>query len=311
MIIFLYGPDNFRSKQKLNEIIEGYIKTNKTGLNLRFFEEEKDFGEIKKEIFSPSIFKEKKLFIFKKIFNNQKIKNELLDIFKKTKEIKNIIFVIWHDGEVPKTDPLFVFLKERAKKQEFKLLNGTPLRLWIKKEVSKKNSLISEEAVDKLIELVGNDSWKLFNEIQKLVTFKNQNTIRKKDVELLIQPEIKLNIFKTVDAIAFGNKKAALFLMHKHLEKGDNPSYLMFMISRHFRYLLIVREMMERNVPFQLIAKKTKIGPRVFGKIWHQAKKFNLAELKKIYFKIFELDLAIKTGKIDPVLALDLFLIGI
>ena len=38
MIIFLYGPDNYRSKEKLNEIILGYKKVHKSGLNLVNFD---------------------------------------------------------------------------------------------------------------------------------------------------------------------------------------------------------------------------------------------------------------------------------
>ena len=38
MIIFLYGSDTFRSRQKLNEIIGHYKKIHKSGLNLEFSE---------------------------------------------------------------------------------------------------------------------------------------------------------------------------------------------------------------------------------------------------------------------------------
>ena len=37
MIIFLYGPDSFRSKEKLNEIVLGYKKVHKSGLNFVYF----------------------------------------------------------------------------------------------------------------------------------------------------------------------------------------------------------------------------------------------------------------------------------
>jgi DNA polymerase-3 subunit delta len=43
-------------------------------------------------------------------------------------------------------------------------------------------------------------------------------------------------------------------------------------------------------------------------KSYRQAQRFTLWQLKKIYQKIFQVDLAIKTGKVEPETALDLFI---
>jgi DNA polymerase III delta subunit len=51
--------------------------------------------------------------------------------------------------------------------------------------------------------------------------------------------------------------------------------------------------------------------PFVVKKSLQQASKFTLEELKKIYQKIFQVDLDIKTGRIEPEVALDLFIAGI
>jgi DNA polymerase III delta subunit len=48
--------------------------------------------------------------------------------------------------------------------------------------------------------------------------------------------------------------------------------------------------------------------PFLVKKSYEQAQKFSLVELKKIYQKIFEVDLGIKTGKIEPETALDLLI---
>lgn len=37
MIIFLYGQNTYKSRQKLNKIIERYKKIHKTGLDLQYF----------------------------------------------------------------------------------------------------------------------------------------------------------------------------------------------------------------------------------------------------------------------------------
>lgn len=57
------------------------------------------------------------------------------------------------------------------------------------------------------------------NEIKKLVSYKNNKIIKLEDIGLLVRSKIETDIFKTIDAIAEKNKKQALNLLHKHLEK--------------------------------------------------------------------------------------------
>ena len=48
------------------------------------------------------------------------------------------------------------------------------------------------------------------------------------------------------------------------------------------------------------------LHPYVIKKSFFLCRKFEESELKKIYKKIFQIDFDIKTGKIDPQMALDL-----
>jgi DNA polymerase-3 subunit delta len=308
MIIFLYGPDTYRSKQKLNEIIEHYKKIHQSGLNLKFFDEENlNFQSLKDTLFSTPIFKEKKLLVLKNIFSNQNFKENFLK--EKERFINSEdIFLIYEKKEISKDDPLFQFLKKNSKFQEFNLLDNQKLKNWIKEELEKKDAQISPKALEKLIEYVGNNLWRVSNEIKKLVSYKKGEIIQEKDIELLVKPKIETDIFKTINAIAEKKKDKALIFLHQHLEKGDSPLYLLFMINFQFRYLLIVKEMIEKNIPYYIILNQIKLPSFVVRKILEQSKKFTLQQLKKIYQKIFQKDLQIKTGKIEPETALDILI---
>ncbi len=108
------------------------------------------------------------------------------------------------------------------------------------------------------------------------------------------------------------NKKAlALDLIHKHLEKGDAPLYLLTMINFQFRNLLEIKDLIEKYVPYYDILKQSSLHPFIVKKSYQQAQRFTFQQLKKIYQKIFEVDLGIKTGKIEPETALDLLIAGI
>jgi len=315
MLIFLYGPDTYRSHQKLNEIIANYKKIHKSGLNLKYFDFKKDsHQEFKDEFQTISMFQEKKLVVLENTFSNSDFKRKFLENSKKFIDSKDII-LFYEENEFSKNDALFNFLKKQAKVQEFELLAGQKLKNWVKKEFEKYQCQISDTALGKLIEFTANDLWQITNEIKKLVSYKKDGKIEIKDVELLVRPKIEADIFKTIDAISSRNKKQALILIHKHLEKGDPPLYLLSMINFQFRNLLLVKSCESKGELYindmRILSKKLKLHPYVVRKSIQQARRFTIDELKKIYRKIFQVDLNIKTGKIDPQTALDLLITGI
>ena len=308
MIIFLYGPDTYRSRQKLNEIIEHYKKIHKSGLNLRYFEAGNlNFQDFKNEVETISMFREKKLVVLKDIFSNKDFQEEFLKQGEKFVNSANII-LIYEKKEIDKKNSFLKFLKKNSESQEFELLEGQRLKNWVKKEFEKYQAQIDLKVIDELINFVGSNLWQMESEIKKLVNYKNGQKIKREDVELLVRPKIETDIFKTIDAISEKKKSRALTLLHQHLEKGDAPLYLLAMINFQFRNLLEIKDLIEKNTPYYRIINQSKLHPFVVKKSYQQTQKFTLQQLKKIYQKIFEVDLAIKTGKIEPETGLDLLI---
>lgn len=316
MIIFLYGPDTYRLKKKLREIIEHYEKIHKSGLNLKYIDFQKDsFQDLKEILQSTPMLAEKKLIILQNIFSSSDFVKELLEqaeIFLKSKDI--ILFQ--EEKEIKRTHPLFQFLKKHGESQEFKFLEYQQLKNWVKKEFEKEKVRIDLPALHKLIDFLGNDLWQQAQEIKKLTAYKIKEknpVITTEDIELLVRPKIELDIFKTIDFLASRNKKRTLSLIHQHLEKGDPPLYLLSLINFQFRNLLLIKSKEESLPDMRMIhtfhlSRELGLHPYVIKKIIKLTKKFSLEELKKIYKKIFQVDLAIKTGKTDPETALDMFI---
>jgi DNA polymerase-3 subunit delta len=304
MIIFIYGKDTYRSQEKLREIINSYKNSNKNGVNLKIINfKEKDFCCLKEELCSSSLFKEKKLLILKNTILNKKFKEDLLENQKILTNSKDII-LFFEEGDVLQGDSLLKFVKKYGKIQEFKFLSGQKLEEWISQEFAKYDKDVEGEVLNKIILYLGTDTWLLANEIKKISSYKKEKKILQKDVDILLRPAIETNIFKTIDAIAQKNKKQALKLIYQHLEKGDAPLYLLSMISFQFRNLILIKNLIEKNIPYYSILKLSKLHPFVVKKSYSQCGEFSFKELKKIYQKIFQADSAIKKGRIDPETAL-------
>lgn len=158
--------------------------------------------------------------------------------------------------------------------------------------------------------------WKIRNELEKLSVYSGQLSVR--EVENLVRPKIEAKIFDLVDAFGEKNAKKAHQELSKLLEKDEAELYIFTMIVGQFRNILIIKDYLNpndkaqssnqaQNSKFQ-IAKELGMHPFVAQKTSFQAKNFTLDELKKIYQKLMDFDIKIKTGEIEPRLALDLLI---
>ena len=307
MIIFLYGEDTYRLQQKLKEIEAQYKEVHKSGLNL----EKTDalgieFEEFTDKLFQYSMFIKKKLFFLENLFSSQKFKEKFLEKIKEIAKSQDLI-VVFEKKQLPKRDKLFLNLKKYGKSQEFEHLKGKVLENWIKNEFQKEKIKVSEQAMNLLLEFIGNDLWQLSNEIKKLVCLKKPlkasdliEEVKSEDVETLIKPKLEANIFKIIDALSQKNKKKALRLIQENLLKENKPLAILNMINFQFRGLLIAKTLMEEGKTLNDFLKLNILKPYPTRKCWYASTGFSLNQLKKIYQKIFEADLNVKTGKIQP-----------
>ncbi|MBM3206390.1 MAG: DNA polymerase III subunit delta [Candidatus Staskawiczbacteria bacterium] len=308
MIIFLYGPDSFRSKIKLNEIIEGYKKSKKSLLNLNYFDaSNKEFKNFYDNFKVSSMFDEKKLVILKNVFSSKNFQEEFLENLKNLEALKDLIVIYEGDG-VDERTKVFKTLKKECKSQEFELLDTKKIRAFAQVEFEKKGQKINNDALDLLTSYIGSDLWRLYQEINKLSAFKNGTTIKKEDVEIQVKPKIENDIFKTIDALASRNKKQALEFMKKHIDGGDSPLYLLSMIAYQFKNLLVIKELANKGLMYASIVKKSGLHPYVVKKNYFVCSQFSQEQLRGIYKSIFIIDSDIKSGRIEPEMALDLLI---
>jgi len=292
----------------LEKALENFKKSSGKGLSLKLIDKEKEssfsFENFLDEFQQRSIFKKEKLFVLKNFFSDQQFCEKFLKNYKKFLKNGNIIF--YEERNLLKGESFFKFLKREGEIEEYDFLKEKELGEWVRTNFN--NLKITDEALNEIIGSVGSDLWRMSNEIEKLVSFK-KGTIEIDDVKNMVESKTEAFIFKTIDAIALSDKKLALNLIHKHLKKGDSPYYLLSMINYQFRNIISVKDMVERNNNYTQSVKESGLHPFVFKKSLDLSKKFTKEDLKKIYRKIFQTDLNIKTGKIESEASLD-FLIS-
>ena len=193
--------------------------------------------------------------------------------------------------------------------KEFVAPTERALPKWIQDRVAAKGGTIEGVAVADLAAHVGTDLRLLDNEIEKLMVYRLNETIRTQDVQALVASVRESDIFALVDAIGRREANTALKLFHAQLDQNAAPGYLLSMITRQFRLLLQMKDLATRGITVDAVREQLKMHPFVANKTWTQALNFSLPQLEAIYQKLLDVDISIKTGRSEPVLALDVLIV--
>ncbi len=295
MIYLLYGQDEYRLNQKLLDIKQGYAKKHSSSLCFETI----DLAENDEKVFwsylnQGILFVSKKFLVVENAFSNLNFKKSF---FKRAKEFSHSedILIFVEKKEIKPTEPFFKALKENGKAQEFPILTGKKLEAFAKNLFTKFGSVITEKALKNLLQYIGSDIWLLSNEIKKLSAFNKE--ITEKEVDILVKPNLEVEIFKTIDGLVLRNKKQALIALQRYFDSGEKLFYLFSMIAYQMRNLLMVK-MAQTNQ--NISAKDLRMHPFVFRKSSDMVKNVSVEQLKISMQNVFTADLKIKTGQDNP-----------
>lgn len=117
------------------------------------------------------------------------------------------------------------------------------------------------------------------------------------------------NIFLFLDNLRLNNSKSLLNLFHQAIASGIKEELILFMLQRQIRILLALSEQGDNEPIEELI----RLAPWQVGKLQRQAKLLDLTGLKKIYKKLYEIEIGQKTGALSLSLSqsIDFLLLGI
>ena len=336
MIIFLFGEDDFRSRQKLKQLKEKFTKEIDPGENsFNLIDGSKvEMREIGDVINTSSLFTKKKMTVVENIFSNKKdnIYEELLEFLQKGDSKKDENILIFWDNDVKtkivknksvahkilaeqekplaaKHKKLFDFLSGQKYSQEFKALSRNELVKYIRNLIKLEKKDIALKAVELLVSLVGNNLWQLNGEIDKLLNYSQKNgKIEEDDIKQLVRGSFDQDIFALTDAISAKNKRLATSLLEQQYEAGLSDEYILNMFLRQFRILLQIREALDNGLSSNKIINLLKLHPFVVQKGINQARHFTLEELKKALNELVGIDFSVKNGIITLKTGLSLFI---
>jgi DNA polymerase-3 subunit delta len=212
-------------------------------------------------------------------------------------------------GRIKAGNPLLRELSAVAKVRTFPPLKSPRLDQWIMQRVKAAGGSISPQAVNLLIRFVGNDLWVMAGEVDKLTLFAGGRRIEEDDIRAVVSYAQEANIFAMIDAVLEFRAGVAQGLYQQLLKQGVVPAHLLVMLSRQVRIIFQIKEM--RGLKKTRADIQSKLGLTsdfVLRKAWDQADRYSPARIREVYHKLLETDIAIKTGKMEGEVALNILI---
>ncbi|HUF37386.1 MAG TPA: DNA polymerase III subunit delta [Anaerolineales bacterium] len=188
------------------------------------------------------------------------------------------------------------------------LPRGGALVKWVVDYARSEGGEMTPQAAQHLVDLIGDDNRLAAAETDKLMAYVGYGrAIDVDDVDLLTAPVRQADVFKMVDAIGAKNGRLALTMLQDLLATRDAIS-IFGMIVRQVRLLLLFKEMQAERLPPASVAKELGVRDFVVSKLSGQAANFEIDGLEAIYAGLAGIDDRIKTGRIEPEIALNAFI---
>lgn len=307
-VYLLYGEESYLKRSYKNQLKEALIRPNDT-MNYHYFEGKGINPKSIIDLAETMPFLADFRFIL--IENSGFFKNSCDELAAYIKDIPETCVFLFVENEIDRRGKLYKAVKqfgyptELAKQPEKKLI------VWLLSLLKKEGKKITEANLHLFLEKTGNDMELITKELEKLICYiYPREVITSEDIETICCEQTTGKIFDMITAISEKRQKKALELYYDLLLLKEPPMRILFLLTRQFHLLMQIKELSAAHCNFTTISKQTNLQTFLIGKYVNQAKHFSSTALRQAVQDCIETEEAVKTGKINDRLGIELLIIS-
>lgn len=316
MLLFLYGEDRFRSQQKLQELKARYIDASLGDTNLSVLDPKSTQpNELASQLLAFPFLAKTRMVVLPELLSagSKPLQEKFLDLIEKIPE--TTVAVAYEPGVPDQRTSAFKTILKAAKTQTFPLLTGHALTQWMTAWLEQWETRIDPAAAAQLVLLTNGQTGQLAMELRKLATSlidrpAAERTITSELVAELVSALPTEEIFALTDAVLAQQPGRAMEASERLLSQGVAAQQLIGLLAGSWRSLALIHAALQAGTSNPAaIASVTKLNPYVVRKQLPAARSLSLKEIAAKYTALFELDLALKRGTIEPNAGMDLLIL--
>ncbi|MCY9669429.1 DNA polymerase III subunit delta [Paenibacillus alginolyticus] len=235
--------------------------------------------------------------------------DRLTDYLKSPADHTVVVFTVDAD-KLDERKKIVKALKDLEAAVPFLSLSPEELQQWVAKQAQQLGFTFTGEAADQLILYTGGNLQSLSAEIEKISLYVGVGSEASVDViDQLVARSTEQNVFILIEDIVNVRLERAFVILEELLKQREEPIKIAALIARQFRIMLQVKELSKQGYSQQQMASQIGLHPFAVKVAEGQARKYDIEKLSRIMSQLADLDFQMKTGKIDKVLGLELFLL--
>lgn len=177
---------------------------------------------------------------------------------------------------------------------------------WTRQFAANRGKKISDRAVQLLLERTTGDLGNIFAQVEKLVNFIGpRDIISPADVEKLVSDESEHTVFQLGNAALAGKTGVALSLMRSLIAAGETPEHVLGGLVWQLHAIRKSFDLLKR--PRDSVRRESRDDDRYS----RQAASLSRRRLGRAFAAACEADRAIKTGTMEPEIALELLAVNL
>lgn len=227
------------------------------------------------------------------------------------KDLPETTYLIFTETDAPNKKGLYAAIKDSGHVAEINDQKQEDVERWIIKNISDSGKRISKAAMDTLLMRTGLDMMRIGNELEKLIAYKgDEQDIKVDDVLALVTRDPQSAIFDLTDAMAERNTGQAMkCYLDLIASKEESPQKILYMIERHMKILLQVKDLRSKGFSPSDIKSTIKEIKFYVNKYVSQASRFSMKEITDCLADCVDLNLQSRTGALTDRMAVELIIV--
>ncbi|UCG51281.1 MAG: DNA polymerase III subunit delta [Candidatus Latescibacterota bacterium] len=303
----LYGPEEFLKKEFISELIETRLSGGNRAFNLDIFHgDDFDRDVFNDRMSSFPLFTEQRIVILKK-FDALSTANKdyVIDLVGNLSD--SVVFVA--ETAVDKLDTARMKTLKRLADEmgisfRFQHLSDDETIERVKTRLHREGFSVEPQALDVLVESVGTHLIDLVNEVEKIILSSEEGSVISKETVASVVGKYRTeNLFSFLDQLGRKDHADLIRKLHRILDGGEEPVFVLAMLIRRILQLLHVRLLLdESGVAGRKIIEKMggRVSPYQVTILLDQAKYFGREELETYLTNLRWADVKIKTSAAHP-----------
>jgi len=207
--------------------------------------------------------------------------------------VEGAVLALFADGPL-RGSTLTNLVEKHGKVLDYNVPKPNNLHRWVAGEFKRLDIKADGDAARALVEIVGEDTMALSNEIQKLGAWAGGEPIGRADVERLAAPARESAAWALSDAWGARDLPTLLEACEHAFENNEEPFLLAVRLASHVGRVRTAQVMAEEGLGVRDVAVRLKIKDFPARKVLQHADRYSRAELDAALVRLADLDAAIK-----------------